>query len=383
MPVTDASSIPLRVLVALTSAVLLAHVLVLRYTPLALGAIAPERAKAFTTRSLQITPAEAVPEAAPVKPVSESPRRPMPARKVPARKAVAASVPGAAVQVSTTAATPVNSAPLAQPPEPAAMPVALAASEPVPPVAFAPERPASGPAPPATTAIAPVTAATLPKDAAQVARNYTVPGSVRLTFLATGQARKMNYNALGELLWLLRDDRSYEARLELSMVFRSRTIASTGRITADGLEPGRYSDKFGSERASHFDRDRQQIIFSSNAPSAPMQPGAQDELSVFIQLASMIAGEPSKHPPGSTISVQTVGPRSAEVWAFTVGNEETLHLPGGSMDALKLQRNPRKEFDQKVEIWLAPQLGYLPARILITNANGDFVDQQWKSTEAP
>ena len=380
---TDASSIPLRVLVALTSAVLLAHALVLRYTPLALGANAPERTRAFTTRSLQIKPTEQVTEAAAVKPAIVSPRRPAPTRKRPAREAVALSVPEAAVQASMTAAAPASSETVAQAPDPEATPVALAASEPATTVASAPEQPASGPEPLATAALAPAATAALPKDAAQVARSYTVPGSVRLKFLATGQARKMNYSALGELLWLLRDDRSYEARLELSMVFRSRTIASTGRITADGLEPDRYSDKFGSERASHFDRDKQRIIFSSNAPSAPMQPGAQDELSVFIQLASMIAGEPSKYPPGSTISVQTVGPRSAEVWVFTVGNGETLHLPGGSMEALKLQRNPRKEFDQKVEIWLAPRLGYLPARILITNANGDFVDQQWKSTEAP
>jgi hypothetical protein len=29
-----------------------------------------------------------------------------------------------------------------------------------------------------------------------------------------------------------------------------------------------------------------------------------------------------------------------------------------------------------VELWLAPALGYLPARILWTQANGDVVDQQ-------
>jgi hypothetical protein len=30
---------------------------------------------------------------------------------------------------------------------------------------------------------------------------------------------------------------------------------------------------------------------------------------------------------------------------------------------------------------LAPALGYLPARIRITEANGDYVDQQWLATE--
>ena len=53
------------------------------------------------------------------------------------------------------------------------------------------------------------------------------------------------------------------------------------------------------------------------------------------------------------------------------------------MAAVKLTRNPRREYDQKVEIWLAPALAYLPARIRMTQANGDFVDQQWKSTGTP
>jgi hypothetical protein len=46
-------------------------------------------------------------------------------------------------------------------------------------------------------------------------------------------------------------------------------------------------------------------------------------------------------------------------------------------------RNPRREFDQRVELWLAPALGYLPARIRITEANGDYIDQKWLSSEAP
>jgi len=194
----------------------------------------------------------------------------------------------------------------------------------------------------------------------------------------------MNYSAAGELLWLLRDDNSYEARLEISaFLIGARVLSSTGRMTADGLAPTRFSDKFRSEQAAHFERDKARITFSSNAPESVLQPGAQDQLSVFVQLASMIAGDPIKYPPGTAISTQTVGPRSAEPWVFTVEGEEKLHLPGGELTAVKLTRNARKEFDQKVEIWLAPALAYLPARIRITQANGDFVDQQWKSTGTP
>jgi acyl-CoA hydrolase len=59
-----------------------------------------------------------------------------------------------------------------------------------------------------------------------------------------------------------------------------------------------------------------------------------------------------------------------------VGDEETLTLPFGILSTIKLSRQPRREFDQKVEIWYAPSLGYLPVRSKITQHNGDFVDQQ-------
>jgi hypothetical protein len=68
---------------------------------------------------------------------------------------------------------------------------------------------------------------------------------------------------------------------------------------------------------------------------------------------------------------------------FTVGDSETLELPGGELRALRLWRDPSGEFDPRVEIWLAPVVGYLPVRIRLTQANGDVVDQQWRATQKP
>ena len=53
------------------------------------------------------------------------------------------------------------------------------------------------------------------------------------------------------------------------------------------------------------------------------------------------------------------------------------------MATLKLARQPRRDYDQKVELWYAPALGYLPVRSRITQANGDFVDQQLSELTRP
>jgi hypothetical protein len=66
-----------------------------------------------------------------------------------------------------------------------------------------------------------------------------------------------------------------------------------------------------------------------------------------------------------------------------VEGEEKITLPAGSYNALRLIRLPRQPYDLTVEIWLAPALGYLPARIRLTQSNGDFIDQQLRSSETP
>ncbi len=186
-----------------------------------------------------------------------------------------------------------------------------------------------------------------------------------------------------ELLWL-HDGERYEARLAFTLLFRTlRSQTSIGRITANGLEPERFGDRRRSEVAAHFERDKGKISFSNNTPDAPLMAGAQDRLSVFFQLSSMLAGTPGGLPAGTPISVQTAGPRDAEPWIFVVGASEPLTLPAGSMDAVRLVREPISTYGQKIEVWFAPSLGWAPVRLRVTEANGDMADQQLRSSETP
>ena len=204
---------------------------------------------------------------------------------------------------------------------------------------------------------------------------------MRLHYRVNATARGIALAGQGELVWR-HDGREYEARLEVSAPLLPKRIQhSTGRITPDGLAPLRFSDKARTEQAAHFQRDQGKVSFSNNQPDAALLPGAQDRLSVLLQLGALIAGDPGRFGPGSTIEIQTAGTHDAEIWLFTVEGEEQLQLPGGAVRSLKLIRNPRKQFDQKVELWLAPAMDYVPVRLRLTQPNGDSVDQQWASTD--
>lgn len=211
------------------------------------------------------------------------------------------------------------------------------------------------------------------------ASSYTIPGSLTLQYRV--QSNKSIFSLNAEFSWQ-HNGESYEARLSIGPLGLIRAQTSRGQITPEGLAPVRFSDKIRSEVAAHFVRDKGKVTFSANTPDAALLSGAQDRLSIVVQLAAMLGGDPQRFPLASTIALQTIGPRDADTWLFTVEPDETLELPGGAQPTRKLVRNARREFDQKVELWLAPALGYLPARIRITEANGDYMDLRWQDGEA-
>ena len=202
-----------------------------------------------------------------------------------------------------------------------------------------------------------------------------LPGSARLQFDVLGKIKGFGYTVSGELVWQ-QNGRQYQSRFEIGMpLLGSRVQTSQGQIGVDGLMPIRFGDKVRSEQAAHFERDKGLISFSANTPSANLEPGAQDRLSLFMQLASLLAGAPQRYPTGTQITLQIVSAREAESWTFRVDAAETLPLPLGPTPAVRLTRLPRQPYDQQVDLWFAPSLGYLPVRLRVTHPNGDVADQ--------
>lgn len=209
------------------------------------------------------------------------------------------------------------------------------------------------------------------------------PASARLKYDVRGEVKGFAYFVYGDLTWL-NEGGSYTAKLEIShFLLGSRIQTSKGLITDQGLAPVRFGDKVRSEVAAHFDRAQNRVTYSANTPSEALAPGAQDQLSVFFQIAALLAATPDHYPPGSTLRFQTIGPKHSENWAFDVAATESLSLPGGQVNAVKLTKAPVGEYDSRAEVWLAPTLGYLPVRIRLTQGNGDVVDQLWRATERP
>lgn len=194
-----------------------------------------------------------------------------------------------------------------------------------------------------------------------------------------------NRNTAGAQISWKHDGANYQASLMVTkFLVNMRQWTSKGVLTNAGLAPVRFGDKGrGSEVAAHFVWNEGKVIFSANTPEAQLLPGAQDHLSVFIQLASMWAGEPQRFVEGNSLGFQSIGPRQSEIWTFLVSPEETITVPGGTFPAIKLTREPTGDYSTKAELWLAPKLAYLPAHIRLTETNGNVLDMVWTDSEQP
>jgi Protein of unknown function (DUF3108) len=383
-------------LLALTLAVSAAHLWLMAAAPLSLGlgASRPLNATApLTTRT--ITPEPPSTAATPRAPAAAGPE-PAPPRTKGLSIAALDEAGAEVTQSEPTVERPNEPVPI--PAEPGPDPATASETAPSPSAAAsAPTSSAEAPAelltrsegagsasPQATASTAVPAAVAAPASTSSDRRlALAVPGSVRLNYELNGRSRGFDYSASARLDWQ-HDGQRYQARLVISSFpLPSRSQSSDGEIGLDGLSPRRFSDRSRGEVAVHFQPELSRITFSASGTPAIWQPGAQDRLSLSLQLAAMIAGEPAHFTPGTKVTILTAGTRSAEPWEFTVMDTETLNLPVGNQAALRLRREPRHPYDQTVELWFAPALGHLPVRIRLSQGNGDLVDQRLASMERP
>jgi hypothetical protein len=350
----------MKIWLSLTLAVVLVHLALMQALFPALPRVQAPASPTFATRTVLLANAPAGPPAQAVAAVPDKPKT----------KPAQAMTPKPAAR-TTTRPPPVETDDLV-----GAMAPAVSAALTLRPVASVPEATPTSAVTPSVPAQETGAAPAIQKAAAFNAD--ALPASVKLVYRV--EANKFPFRLRSELLWQ-QSGLSYQARLSINALGQSRVQTSRGQIDRFGLAPERFSDKSRSEVAAHFNRTQGLVSFSANTPNVPLMPGAQDRLSVLIQLAALVASAPQSFSPGATLSVQTIGPREGDLWLFTFGDMESLELPGGPQQGLKLVRQPRQTYDQKLEVWLAPGLAYMPARIRITEANGDYVDQKWAASE--
>ncbi|WP_341890103.1 DUF3108 domain-containing protein [Variovorax sp. YR752] len=313
----------------------------------------PPRIEVVYLRELELAPP---PATAPAPPVVA----PVPKRRVRAPQPAASAPETVVVQVAPD-------------PPPAALP------EP-PPVAELP-----APVSPEPVASAPemaVAAASAPAPSASAAAPFEWPASTRLSYKLVGNVRG-EVHGDAQVEWIRQGSR-YQVHLDITVGMPiapliTRRMSSDGELTEQGLAPRRYDE---DTKLMFRDPRRLTMLFE---PGAIVMPngrrrarvgGVQDTASQFVQLSWLFSTQPELLRTGNTVDFALALPRSVDRWVYDVLAQEPVFTAFGAVEAfhLKPRRISRPGGELVAEVWFAPQLRYLPARIRIEQDPETFID---------
>ncbi|QBK03664.1 DUF3108 domain-containing protein [Hylemonella gracilis] len=213
-----------------------------------------------------------------------------------------------------------------------------------------------------------------------------VPAPLHLRYRVRGTVAFLPLFADGYLSWQHGNGR-YEARLKLDAGFLgTRERISKGRITSTGLQPLSYTDRSQNEHDTEFDWPRAEARLGRGGTTR-LAPGTQDLVSLYIQLACLFATNttsPVFRTDGAQLPLPVLGNgKTVEHWRLVVQGEETLNLPGGPVLTRKLLRLPEPSDNLGAELWMAPALNWMPARIRLSEGRSSDVDLLWSQSMAP
>jgi hypothetical protein len=310
------------------------------------------------------------------------------AASAPARAASQAAAPAASEPAAAASDVALETSPdKLQPPETASAPLPdLALTKDAAPSVETAALPAIE-TPTATGALAGALAGAVAAPAAGASSAEAVaafewPVSTRLSYRLTGQVRG-EVHGDAQVEWL-REGSRYQVHLDVTVGLHvapmmTRRMSSDGQITPQGLSPRRYDQ---DTKVGMGDRRRALVQFEqdgvrlANGQWRERPPGTQDTASQFIQLIYLFSTRPQAWQAGDRITLPLALPTKLSLWTYEVQGDDIVYTDFGPIAAVHLK--PRREGptggDLSAEIWLAPQLRYLPARIRIHQDETTYID---------
>ncbi|MGE0803135.1 MAG: DUF3108 domain-containing protein [Lautropia sp.] len=161
------------------------------------------------------------------------------------------------------------------------------------------------------------------------------------------------------------------------------TQTSTGTVGDGGLRPERYTEQRGkrAERSIRFDHARGVMIGRGDPSEIALPPGTQDRLSIFFQLGLIARARPAQFVKGHRFTIPLATMRDIDQPTFLVAGSESQKTGRGPLDTVRVTvRNESDPKDPVFDVWLAPSLTMLPARIRMQEDDGKVVDQVLQAT---
>jgi Protein of unknown function (DUF3108) len=146
---------------------------------------------------------------------------------------------------------------------------------------------------------------------------------------------------------------------------------SNGTLTRDGLRPQRFEGYHrGKTMFADFDWPGAKLNLTHDGlnHAVALPPGAQDRLSIMYQLMFSV----QKKTPFMDFAM-TNG-RKLEKYRYTAQPDVTIDTPFKRLNTIHLVKQ-READDTGTEIWIAPEFGNVPVKVLIIEDDGVRYEQ--------
>lgn len=387
LPIVSPTPVRLRAVLVLL-ATLLAHAAVLHWLGRALdgsGTLAPIERVAVSARLLPPPPPPVVAarRGPPAAPVAPPPRpRPAPAAKRPPAPPLppAAPAPAAFPETVDVGADAFGVEPEAAPPP--SQKVAEEAATVQEPAASQPSaEPVAAAEPPPFEASGASLQAAL---AGLVEPQAALPAAARYVYRTTNSELRLA-SGTSTIEWSLATDGRY--RLSLTTTAIGVTVLelhSEGQLRAFGLAPERYTEtrvRRGTV-AANFDWEGRRVTFSARPHERPLADGVQDRISFQFQLMLLGQAQPERFRAGGQTVLLMASRDDVSSYRFRSTGPAMTATGIGELDTVHIERIADDATDARVEVWLAPSLGWLPAKLRFTDRYGRVTESVLESMPA-
>ena len=216
---------------------------------------------------------------------------------------------------------------------------------------------------------------------------YNLPPSAELSYLIQSKQSGISLGGNAVVRWAAREKKfSVQTEAHAMLFGKILDSKSEGIIDDYGLAPVSCTEKRlrRDRTTTTFERSTGTIRFSASELTYPINGGEQDRNSAIWQLVSIARAASAKFKPGSEWTFFVAGQRDAEPWTFKVLRKEKISTPLGELNTLHVFKEPPPDaHGQHVDIWLAPQHEWYPARMRYTDADGDFIEQTLQKIDRP
>lgn len=201
-----------------------------------------------------------------------------------------------------------------------------------------------------------------------------LPPQFRLDYAVTATRSILSLSGDGSVSFQRAGDR-YELRSGVAALgVYEASQKSSGRIDATGLHPTEFTQKATRRdpRTVTVDRAAKLVRFSGGEAPEPLPPRLQDRLSMLLQMAFRL----NEKPAATSVEMPVAGPKHVSQYRFEPRGAEAVATPSRVYDAVKYERDRGNDDDDKLEVWFAADLCYLPVRLRFTDDRGLVVDQK-------